>query len=152
MKYIMTYFMFVAVIIGLAVTSAFAEPIGALNPNVTQRNIDSTICLSGYTKTIRPSSSYTSKVKRKLIGIDGDMSKYELDHFVPLSIGGSPKSIDNLWAQSWDGTCNAKDKDRLEKALQQSVCYGVISLKEAQDSIVKTNWRTTYREYFGKAC
>ena len=36
---------------------------GSLNPNVTQDNIQQTVCVSGWTKEIRPSSSYTTKLK-----------------------------------------------------------------------------------------
>ncbi len=36
---------------------------GAVNPNVTQDNIQNTICVSGYTTQIRPSTSYTNKLK-----------------------------------------------------------------------------------------
>ena len=31
-----------------------ARTLGVLNPNVTQRNINATICVHGWTKTIRP--------------------------------------------------------------------------------------------------
>jgi hypothetical protein len=56
--------------IALFTTSAFARDLpdktrtpGVANPAVTQDNIDQTICVSGWTATIRPSSSYTSKLK-----------------------------------------------------------------------------------------
>ncbi len=36
---------------------------GVANPAVTQDSIDQTICVSGWTKTIQPPASYTSKLK-----------------------------------------------------------------------------------------
>jgi hypothetical protein len=52
-------------------------------------------------------------------GLDrAEAVKYELDHFVPLAIGGHPRSEDNLWLQSWVGAWNARVKDRLERRLQ----------------------------------
>jgi len=36
---------------------------GAVDPRVTQNNIDSTICVSGYTKTVRPPVSVTGPQK-----------------------------------------------------------------------------------------
>src|ERR1700687_1954524 len=36
---------------------------GAVDPSVTQDNIDSTICVSGYTKTVRPPVSVTEPQK-----------------------------------------------------------------------------------------
>jgi hypothetical protein len=38
----------------------------------------------------------------------------ELDHFVPLALGGHPAAEDNLWLQSWVGEWSARIKDRLE--------------------------------------
>jgi hypothetical protein len=77
---------------------------GVLNPDVTQDTIDSTICVSGWTSTIRPSTSYTNKLKAA--GIvdygysDTSMSDYEEDHFVPLELGGSPTDPGNPVARA----------------------------------------------------
>ena len=38
---------------------------GAIDPVVTQKNIGSTICVVGYTKTVRPPVSYTNALKFK---------------------------------------------------------------------------------------
>ena len=38
---------------------------GALNASITQENIQSTICVKGYTKPIRPPANYTNKLKKK---------------------------------------------------------------------------------------
>jgi hypothetical protein len=40
---------------------------GSYNPDVTQSTIDTTICVSGWTATVRPSSSYTTALKIKQI-------------------------------------------------------------------------------------
>ena len=40
---------------------------GVYNPDVTQETIQSTICVSGYTSTIRPPVSYTDKLKGQQI-------------------------------------------------------------------------------------
>src|SRR3954469_26009241 len=37
---------------------------GATNPKVTQANIKTTICKSGWTDTIRPPTSYTTALKK----------------------------------------------------------------------------------------
>src|SRR4051812_30007264 len=61
---------------------------GALNPAVTQDNVVSTICVRGWTRTIRPTREYTSALKRQQIRdfgyADPRMSDYEEDHLVPL--------------------------------------------------------------------
>ena len=65
---------------------------GAVDSRVTQVNIKSTICVSGYTSTVRPSTTYTNNLKRQQIIAygysDTNLSDYEEDHFIPLEIGG----------------------------------------------------------------
>ncbi|MEU0822991.1 hypothetical protein, partial [Streptomyces mirabilis] len=76
---------------------------GSYNPNVTQSNIGSTICVSGWTATVRPPTSYTNPLKAQ--GIidygysDTNMSDYEEDHLVPLELGGAPRDPGNLWPE-----------------------------------------------------
>lgn len=82
-------------------------PVGALNPEVTQSNIQSTICRPGWTASVRPASSFTNGVKQRLMiehRVPAHRSgEYELDHFIPLALGGHPRSLDNLWLQPWKG-------------------------------------------------
>ena len=73
---------------------------GATDPRVSQGNIDTTLCVSGYARSIRPPYSYTRPLKRRLMqaGHPGERySGYELDHLVPLSLGGAPADERNLW-------------------------------------------------------
>jgi hypothetical protein len=90
----------------------------------------------GYTEAVRPSSTYTNGIKAKLLreaGLDeSSMSEYELDHIVPLALGGHPRKLANLTLQPWEGEHGAKQKDLLERRLQMMVCGGKISLSEAQ--------------------
>ena len=37
---------------------------GEINPDVTQGNISSTVCVRGWTKTVRPPAFYTNRLKR----------------------------------------------------------------------------------------
>ena len=127
---------------------------GATNPKVTQANISSTICVSGYTKTIRPLESYTYSLKRsQLLGgynLNGDTASadYEEDHLVPLEVGGNPTSVKNLWPEPWLTTWNAGKKDQLENKMHELVCAHAISLVAAQ-KIFMTNWITGYQKYVG---
>lgn len=115
---------------------------GAIDPKVTQSNIKDTICKSGYTKTVRPSVSYTEPLKIKLMkayGIKGSLKDYELDHLIPLEIGGNPTDVKNLWPEPWHGNSTASMKDGLENYLHKQVCSGKMDLKTAQNEIA-TNW------------
>jgi hypothetical protein len=132
--------------------SPFVEPPGVLSTGVEQSNIETTICVSGWTKTVRPPVSYTQRLKRKMLewaGLDqSEALKYELDHFVPLSLDGHPTSVDNLWLQRWDGPSGARVKDRLERALQVAVCHGRLTLSAAREAIQR-GWKEAYRRFVG---
>jgi hypothetical protein len=117
---------------------------------VTQANVNKTICVPGWTATVRPSTSFTQALKKLMLtraGLPaGDSIKYELDHFVPLAAGGHPRSEDNLWLQKWDGAWNARVKDHLERKLQVMVCAGEITLHTARTAI-QHDWHAAYRKY-----
>ena len=116
---------------------------GAASPDVTQANIDSTICVSGYTATVRPPVTYTNPLKVQSIHDygynDTNVSDYEEDHLIPLEVGGDPTSVLNLWAQPHFGTYTAQDKDGFENYLNGQVCDGSMTLAEAQHEIA-TDW------------
>jgi hypothetical protein len=123
---------------------------GAINSNVTQNNIDSTICVSGWTSTVRPPESYTEPLKYASIKDygynDTYVGDYEEDHLIPLELGGSPTSVYNLWAEPHYGNYTSYDKDALENYLNHEVCDGYMSLAQAQHDIA-SNWVQYWIEY-----
>ncbi|MFM0265618.1 hypothetical protein [Paraburkholderia sediminicola] len=123
---------------------------GAINPDVTQANIGSTVCVKGWTKTVRPPASYTNQLKRFQIRqygyADTDPRDYEEDHLIPLSVGGSPTDPRNLWPEPRNSEWNADRKDELEFALYMAVCHGEIRLEEARSAFA-TNWINAYNRY-----
>lgn len=127
---------------------------GWTDPRVTQETINDTICVSGYTTTIRPSTSYTNKIKAQQIKdygyTDTELSHYEEDHLISLQLGGSPDDPRNLWPQPYEGTCGARVKDKVEGRLKKLVCNGTITLQEAQDAI-STDWISSYKKYYDSA-
>ena len=118
---------------------------GATNPDVTQDTIDSTICVSGWTATVRPPTSYTNKLKIQQIAeyayADTSPSSYEEDHFIPLELGGSPTDPANLWPEPHSGDATSGQKDSVENKLKRAVCNGSVTLADAQNAIV-TDWTT----------
>ena len=122
----------------------------ALNADVDEDTIDTTICVAGYSKSVRPASSYTNGVKEKLLreaGIDAARKgDYELDHIVPLVLGGHPHKLSNLMLQPWEGEHGAKMKDVLEVRLQSLVCHGKLDLTDAQVCIAQ-DWEACARQY-----
>jgi hypothetical protein len=104
---------------------------GAANPQVTQQNIKDNICSRHWsTKSIRPPSAYTSRLKRKQLHEYGDtahqtraqlinpktgkvdttmciphsdnMACYEEDHLISLEDGGDPRDPRNLWPEPYN--------------------------------------------------
>jgi hypothetical protein len=125
---------------------------GALNSSVTQANIQKTICKPGFSSTIRPASSYTSSLKLKQLksgyAVNNDLnpSHYEEDHLISLEIGGSPKSVANLWPEYYDSPLGARVKDLVENKLHGLVCSGAIPLKPAQ-ALISQNWVGAYESF-----
>ena len=115
---------------------------GATYARVTQANIASTICASGWTDTVRPSESYTERLKVaqiRLYGLGGaSTSGFEEDHLIPLELGGAPYSPKNLWPER--GSI-PNPKDSVEDALNSAVCDGTVSLAAARHAMA-TNWET----------
>lgn len=117
---------------------------------MSQETIHHTICLTGYTAQVRPSSTVTNGVKAKLMSEQNlpsaKMANYELDHRIPLALGGHPRHLANLALQSWEGTDGAKRKDRLERKLQSLVCAGSLPLDLARREIY-SDWQAAYARY-----
>ena len=68
------------------------------------------------------------------------MGEYELDHLIPLALGGHPRKLSNLQLQPWDGDDSATTKDGLERQLQRRVCDRKTKLVDAQYCIAE-NWQ-----------
>jgi hypothetical protein len=120
---------------------------GAINPSVTQSNIKNTICLPGYSRTVRPPVSYTTPLKIKLMqsyGFTDSRSNYELDHLISLEIGGNPKDVRNLWPEPGYRQYNFHIKDRFENYLHNQLCNGAMSLSDAQKEIA-TDWISSWK-------
>ena len=122
----------------------------SLNPDVTQESATQTICVPGYAKSVRPASAYTQGVKAKLLreaGLDKSrMPDFELDHIVPLALGGHPRKLANLRLQPWEGEHGAKRKDALENRLHNLVCRRELTLGEAQSCIAE-DWEACAAKY-----
>ena len=141
----------------LPATAALPNPHltpGAIDPRVTQANIQQTICVRGYTRSVRPSVHYTERLKRRQVAqygyADRRLRDYEEDHLVSLELGGSPSDPRNLWPEPHHvaGGWGAYVKDRLENRLHSLVCHHRISLAEAQH-MEATDWIGAYKRFIG---
>ena len=115
---------------------------GALNPDVTQETIRSTICVRGWTRTVRPPVEYTNDLKVKQMrdyGETGPTSQYQEDHLISLELGGAPTDPRNLWPEPYP---RAATVDEIENELNAQVCSGALSLAAAQ----RKEWDLKHRD------
>ncbi|WP_410570577.1 hypothetical protein [Amycolatopsis sp. cmx-4-61] len=128
---------------------------GTVNSQVTQATIDTTICQPGWTKTVRPPTSVTNKIKQQIdvaYGLPAD-TKGELDHLISLELGGAPSDPANLWVEPGK---IPNPKDTVENKLHAVVCSELVPLTTAQRAIAR-NWVTAFddaglRVAGGKVC
>ena len=121
---------------------------GLADPSLTK----DVLCAPGFTTaTIRNVPSTRKKAIYKLYGIEPiePPCPCEIDHLIPLELGGSNEPS-NLWPQSqMTQPWNARVKDRLEKRLHAEVCSAKIELEAGQHEIA-SNWMAAYIERFGQ--
>lgn len=113
-----------------------------LDPRVTQATVAYTIGVSGWSKRVRPSVDVTRPIKLRLMcehGYTAPTSAYELDHFIPLEVGGS-SDLSNLWLEP---IAEARAKDRDENFVHRKVVTGEWTLAQGQQYI-RDHWRIYY--------
>lgn len=124
----------------------------ALNPNVTQGTISTTICVAGWTSTVRPPTGYTTPLKASQLALyaslhQGDkmwtMAGTEEDHRVPLEGGGSPGDPTNLSPEDHPGSYT---KDTAENQMKADICSGRKTLLQAQTEFI-TKFLAAYPGY-----
>ncbi len=97
------------------------------------------ICTPGYASSVR---DVPEGLKRRVYADYGIAShipgSYEVDHLVPLELGGT-NAIANLWPESSPGY---HEKDAVENELHDAVCAGRVALRVAQRQIAR-DWRRT---------
>ena len=94
------------------------------------------VCVAGYAKKVRnvPARMKLEVYAEYAVTMHGP-GDYEVDHLIPLELGGS-NSIKNLWPESHrTAPWNAQVKDRLEGKLHEMVLKGQLDLKTAQQAI-----------------
>ncbi len=105
-------------------------------------------CKSGYTRLVR---HVTAATKRKIYAAYGITShhagQYEIDHLVPLELGGS-NSIANLFPEAAKPRPGFHDKDRLENEVHDRACAGQNGFRSLQKRIA-SDWTALYVDLIG---
>ena len=108
---------------------------GVANAEVTQQTIGSTICVSGWSSSIRPDTGYTNALKIRQMEEyrrTGGPADYQEDHLISLELGGDPRDPRNLWPEP---RAHAEEVDRIENELHDAICTGHLTLAEGQRRI-----------------
>lgn len=124
---------------------------GAVDPAVTGRTVDQTICRpGGYTSSVRPPERLTEDAKYAMLRAYGvpeaDADRYELDHLVPLSAGGA-SDLRNLWPEpnvnrQYPATAFVhNDKDAVEAYAFTALCDHQTSVSAVQRAMA-ADWTT----------
>lgn len=126
-------------------------PDDALTPGVVASTDQTEVCgiIGGlsYSKRHRATSNEMKTAVRER---DGKASCGEIDHRLPLALGGADDTR-NLWCQP-TGEWGYKVKDRLEIRVWEMVCKeGAMTLHDAQTLfLAPADWREGYRKVFGQ--
>lgn len=101
------------------------------------------VCTPGYASSVRNVPQSEKNQVYAEYGITSHTSgQYEVDHFIPLELGGS-NDISNLWPEPASPTPGFHQKDKVENYLHDQVCSGAISLSDAQHAIA-SDWVAVY--------
>lgn len=121
-------------------------PDPVLTPGAVLTSDPSVVCHPGYSKTVRHTSGSTKHAVYVAYGLSNKTGHYEIDHLIPLSLGGADVQ-GNLWPQSYDTpTWNATVKDKLEWKLLHMVCKGQLPMATAQQAMAR-DWISAYKTY-----
>src|SRR5690348_15722019 len=136
----------------LLATPAIADDPIRPDPHLTPGAILTTdtalVCAPGYSRTVRHTSGQLKSFVYREYGIDRHQGDYEMDHLIPLGIGGADVAA-NLWPESYDTQpWSAAVKDELEDFFHREVCAGRIPIEQAQREIAE-DCIVTYRKYIG---
>lgn len=133
-------------------SSSSDMPDSTLTPGEAVTTDATLVCRPGYATSIRPEGQLWRHLKdeaydryglprdhRSVVDQNGArQAAYEVDHLVPLELGGDPTDIRNIWPQP---IVAAKKKDEVENQLHDFVCSGRMSITQAQAAIAR-DWKT----------
>jgi hypothetical protein len=130
---------------GLVATESLAELTATYTHNCPSQKIS-----CSYSQSHR---NTTAAEKTRVLDAYPDCpTAHEIDHVVPLAIGGAD-DVKNLWCQPETNPWNGENfgyhtKDRLEAFLARKVKAATITPADAQSCIL-VDWVDCYQRYFG---
>lgn len=132
-------------VVNLSYSKILPNP--SLAPGDILTNNLTIICVSGYSATVRdvPQSLRLEVFARDNVPYPQPTGTTELDHIIPLCLGGS-NSEKNLFVQ-FETMPGYHEKDKLENYLCDHVCSRDIDINTAQTRIA-SDWYSYYLEIY----
>ena len=103
------------------------------------------ICAADFEASVKPVAKWQRDQALERYGKRPEDFTGELDHLIPVSLGGS-NDPDNLWPLPENKDMGPAQKKELDLKLHQLVCDKTLKLKDAQDAI-KKDWVKAYNQY-----
>ena len=128
--------------------AADVRPDPNLTPGSVQYNAPALICGHATEHRRAMTNARRDEVLTRYKLPAGPHPDYEIDHLIPLCLGGSD-DVSNLWPQprrSIEPKWTAEAKERLERTLCNLVCDQLLDLSDAQEMIAK-DWLRAYYLY-----
>ncbi|HEY3781472.1 MAG TPA: hypothetical protein VGL56_10340 [Fimbriimonadaceae bacterium] len=122
---------------------------GDVNPDITEAVVTAPDFRTGRYRNVSEEEKQEDAAEYKVPW--SEHSKYEFDHLIPLTVGGS-NNLYNLWPEPLHINVNgydlgAKTKDELEDAIGKLVRSGRMPIQEGQQLF--KDWPAAYQEYVG---
>ena len=136
---------FTACALALPAIAGAQLPNSFSTPGATTKASVKEICAAGYETSVKPVAGWQKTAALERYGIRPESFNGELDHLVPVSLGGSNEP-ENLWPMHAAGDMTPAAKARLAEKLKLMVCDGQLSLKDAQNAF-KKDWTKAYKQY-----
>jgi len=134
-----------ACVLALPAIAAAQLPNSYNTPGAVTKADAKQICAAGYEAGVKPVAGWQKTTALEKYGIRPESYTGELDHLVPVLLGGS-NDPENLWPMHSQGDMTPAAKARLAETLKTMVCSGKITLKEAQNAF-KKDWTKAYKQY-----
>jgi hypothetical protein len=124
-------------------------PNDQLTPGDIQTNDLNVICYEYYSKLlVMLPDDVTKQVYARYNITNPGYHEFEIDHWVPLALGGS-NNIENLWPQPVTSP-GYKEKDYVHLYLRDQVCNHGMNLEDARKAIIG-DWYSLYQNIRGDA-
>src|SRR3954470_7209142 len=134
-----------AAVIGVPAWAAAQLPSSFQTPGSKGKANEAQVCAADFEASAKPIAKWQREQALERYGKRPEDFTGELDHLIPLSLGGS-NDPDNLWPIPSNRDMGPEQKKALDLKLHQMVCDKTIKLKDAQDAIRK-DWVKAYNQY-----